>query len=465
MAGSLLFLALCGVSTASAAAPAKKTVLNTAWWPPGTELKAESIGILSRDVVYYTGMMEDGDSVAAQVWSELNDTTDIGASAGLARDDLGASLVDCLMNVPAGAEADARASLAKHAGTADLAISVFAAPGEYTWANSSITCTSALAAPAAAAAAAAAATTAVAAAAPGVRAMRAPARRAARKEVQHVHGGSSGAAFTATTVGVPSRGLLWLTAQGDLGGGGSSGGGGGGGAPPPLLPPFFADVQAALAAAAAAAAAGGAAGGRGAADLVDCLVVLADGADAATARAALTLMSSGGAGGAGAGGGGSRGAGTDEAAAAAVPAAALTLVLAPGMASKRGVLLRCTAAPGAAKVAVGGGGAPGTPLYAVAAAGLVFTEGAVAKNASGAEAFLQVDTALRAVGSKMNLAVNCLFFLAELGGMSSYFAGFYAAFNVGAPPPPSRTEFVAAPAECPTCALTAKCIGLIPDAP
>jgi hypothetical protein len=189
--------------------------------------------------------------------------------------------------------------------------------------------------------------------------------------------------------------------------------------------------------------------------------VLADAADAATARAALTLMSSGGAG-AGAGGGGPRGAGAGE---AAVPAAALTLVLAPDMASKRGVLLRCTVAPGAAKVAVGGGGAPGAPLYAVAAAGLVFTEGAVAKKASGAEAFLQVDAALRAAGSKMNLAVNCLFFLTELGGMSSYFAGFYAAFNVGAPPPPSRTEFVAAPAECPTCALTAKCIGLIPGAP
>ena len=51
---------------------------------------------------------------------------------------------------------------------------------------------------------------------------------------------------------------------------------------------------------------------------------------------------------------------------------------------------------------------------------------------------------------------------AQLSDMDAYFGGFFTAFNMNAPPPPSRTEFVAAAAECAECKLTAKCVAVLP---
>ena len=44
---------------AIAAAAPQKRVLYTSWWPPGTEEKSESVGIVSGDLVFTTGMMEN----------------------------------------------------------------------------------------------------------------------------------------------------------------------------------------------------------------------------------------------------------------------------------------------------------------------------------------------------------------------------------------------------------------------
>ena len=92
---------------------------------------------------------------------------------------------------------------------------------------------------------------------------------------------------------------------------------------------------------------------------------------------------------------------------------------------------------------------------------MVYTAGAVGALANGTDAFAALSSALAASGSAMNAAVNCLFFLAELSDMGRYFSGFFVAFNTDAPPPPSRTEFVAAPAER-AGKITAKCIAVLP---
>ena len=125
-------------------------------------------------------------------------------------------------------------------------------------------------------------------------------------------------------------------------------------------------------------------------ELVDCLAVLATPSDASTVRTSLEQLSSGGA---------------DS----QVPSAALTLVVAPAIDAAHGVLLRCTIAPGAQKTALGD-----TAVYAVGAAGSVYTAGAVGHKADGSDAFAALRGALEQSGSAMNAAVNCLFFLAEV---------------------------------------------------
>ena len=70
---------------------------------------------------------------------------------------------------------------------------------------------------------------------------------------------------------------------------------------------------------------------------------------------------------------------------------------------------------------------------------------------------------LRAAGSAMALAANCLFFVDSLANVPALFTGFSQASNVAAPPPPSRTEFVAR-SLCAGCVLTAKCVGVLEGA-
>ena len=87
-----LVMAACGTN-------GEKIVLNTPWWPPGTERKAESVGIKTSDLIFCTGMMEQNKTTwrPSDVIAEIHDVSDIvkAGNATLKH------LVACLVNVPA----------------------------------------------------------------------------------------------------------------------------------------------------------------------------------------------------------------------------------------------------------------------------------------------------------------------------------------------------------------------------
>ena len=80
-------------TTVSQSSVRTKVVINTPWWPPGTENTSESVGILSYGDVYCTGMMENNNSTLS---SELSDVTDILVGANVTEKEL----VQCLINAP-----------------------------------------------------------------------------------------------------------------------------------------------------------------------------------------------------------------------------------------------------------------------------------------------------------------------------------------------------------------------------
>ena len=133
---------------AAAAVPAEKIVLNTPWWPPGTEKTAESVGIKTSDLIFCTGMMEQNQThwMPADVAAEVRDVRDI-LQAGNANVD---SIVECLVNAPPdGRSTTAVASalrdgLAKAGGQPDaVALTVVPMEGEYgTYFGTSISCVS-----------------------------------------------------------------------------------------------------------------------------------------------------------------------------------------------------------------------------------------------------------------------------------------------------------------------------------
>ena len=86
-----LFLIL--IPTTVSQSSRAKVVINTPWWPPGTENTSESVGILSYGDVYCTGMMENNNSILS---SELSDVTDILVGANVTTQEL----VQCLINAP-----------------------------------------------------------------------------------------------------------------------------------------------------------------------------------------------------------------------------------------------------------------------------------------------------------------------------------------------------------------------------
>ena len=47
-----------------------KRVVNTPWWPPGTEKTAESVGIVSGATLFMTGMMEANQTINETVGQE-----------------------------------------------------------------------------------------------------------------------------------------------------------------------------------------------------------------------------------------------------------------------------------------------------------------------------------------------------------------------------------------------------------
>eukprot|EP01065_Artemidia_motanka_P009072 TRINITY_DN1462_c1_g1_i1.p1 TRINITY_DN1462_c1_g1~~TRINITY_DN1462_c1_g1_i1.p1 ORF type:complete len:371 (+),score=140.29 TRINITY_DN1462_c1_g1_i1:78-1190(+) len=131
---------LASASLCASAHPADtvKQVLNTWWWPPGTEKNIESVGILSHNVVWMTGMMEHNSTQPKTVQQELQDDSDIAAAANLTVD----NFTDCLVNCYEGRAAE-MTSLFKARLPKTATLTVVEQKGEYSSSlfNSSTTCT------------------------------------------------------------------------------------------------------------------------------------------------------------------------------------------------------------------------------------------------------------------------------------------------------------------------------------
>jgi enamine deaminase RidA (YjgF/YER057c/UK114 family) len=123
-------------------ADVQKKVVNTAWWPPGSEKTAESVGIVSHGFVYMTGMMELNMTLNATMRQEVSDISDIAVAGGSRL----ANLVDCLVNAPKGGSAKVRkAFLAALPHGVRPALTVVELNGEYgSFFPTSATCVAAL---------------------------------------------------------------------------------------------------------------------------------------------------------------------------------------------------------------------------------------------------------------------------------------------------------------------------------
>ena len=418
---------------------APKQVVYTPWWPPGTEKSAESVGIFLPRVqtLYMTGMMEVNDTLGLEVGMELDDARDIAANVSFTP--LTDSLVDCIVNVPPAAAAAGTAARAVRAafeeklGSADAvpALTVVGAAGEYTWANSSISCI---------------------------------ARRGlSAKRVRRVPLGAgvddAVAVGEATAVAVDAD--VWVAATVPIAGSiaqasntsnTSSSSSSASASPATTLAADLSWLSELLGAAGAAPA-----------DLIDCTVFV--GADAAgdqVAKAAVRELR--------------RMSASDGVVArehSTTAAAAVSAVRVRSLASLQpqggaSYALRCFASAGAAasKRSVRSAGntastGEATP-YAVSARGQVFVEATPARLRNATDAFAGIERALKGAGSSMKLAANCVFWVRQLSRMGDLFEGFYQTFNVDAYPPPSRTEFVGTPFSCESCAVLAKCVGAMP---
>ena len=83
----LLLLLLPHAALGSAPTPVVKRVINTAWWPPGTEKTEESVGIVSRGLLFTTGMMETNGDPGP--WNPTNGTLNLTAQIAAALHDIG----------------------------------------------------------------------------------------------------------------------------------------------------------------------------------------------------------------------------------------------------------------------------------------------------------------------------------------------------------------------------------------
>ena len=123
-------------------ADVQKKVVNTPWWPPGTEKTAESVGIVSHGFVYMTAMMELNATLHTTMLQEIHDVQDIARAGG---SDI-SSLVDCLVNAPKGGAAKVRrAFMAALPGGVRPALTVVELNGEYgSFFPTSVACVAAL---------------------------------------------------------------------------------------------------------------------------------------------------------------------------------------------------------------------------------------------------------------------------------------------------------------------------------
>ena len=123
-----------------------KNIVNTVpWWPPANLVYEEAVGVVSHSRVYMTGMMERNYSVNASVFNAsyqfglaLLDIHDIVAAGNSSMQ----SLVSCLGNVPAGA-ATAEVALRQRIGAACIPLTILETKGEDPQYNSSLTCVAA----------------------------------------------------------------------------------------------------------------------------------------------------------------------------------------------------------------------------------------------------------------------------------------------------------------------------------
>lgn len=116
----------------------------------------------------------------------------------------------------------------------------------------------------------------------------------------------------------------------------------------------------------------------------------------------------------------------------------------------------------------------GTAVSTTTAGGFAYVDGVATRQLDGSPAFSAIRESLVAAGTRMNLMLNCLFFVASEAGIDPLFGGFDKAFNKAAPPPPTRTEFVGlspgyqcldAAADGGRCEVLAKCVAAMPAAP
>ena len=159
-------------------------------------------------------------------------------------------------------------------------------------------------------------------------------------------------------------------------------------------------------------------------------------------------------------------------ASAGVHVAAQLTVVKTGLGSSP-VKLRCTALVGGGPgkrlhVAPQAGGSEGAaPVSTVVAGGFAYVSGVGSVNRNGTDAFKEISKSLKAAGSRMNLVLNCLFWVTSERVIDPFFGGFQQAFNVEAFPPPSRTEFVGSSprSQClggAACPVLSKCVAAMP---
>merc|ERR1719272_1710884 len=130
----IVALILCACSAGAHSSHVKKTVLYTAWWPPGTEKEAESIGILAHGVIYMTGMMESNATLEKTVLAEISDMADIAAAANSTTGEL----LGCVANAAKGTGPQVQKQFSAH--LPGVPISVAEMAGEFPMFSTSISC-------------------------------------------------------------------------------------------------------------------------------------------------------------------------------------------------------------------------------------------------------------------------------------------------------------------------------------
>jgi hypothetical protein len=406
----------------------KTIVNNVPWWPQSNLQVEEAVGVVSRGVLFATGMLEAteiGYSMrhfnSSQLNLELLDVRDIVKAANTS---LG-SLVDCVASVPAGASAEATRTLQEALGGANGSpcITVLETLGEdpedypgHVY-NSSISCFASTAD------------------APAV--------------VRHYQQGPRGRRHTAVKIADQGNGMVWIRAEAS-------------GRDAVAAAEFWGEVQTALTHVSFVMTTD---------DIVDCTLFLPPDTTETIVAAVQRAVAN-----------------HTEGVGGQYVAAQLTTVKV-GMGGNR-TQLRCTAiadgrsqkqrpplppspAPGASS---GGGGGPATSASVVVAGGFAYVSGIGSTFRNATDGFAELRRALEAAGSRLNLILNCMFFVSSQSVIEPFFHGFHDTFNRDANnrtavgfPPPSRIEFVgeSVSSQClrPSagCPVLSKCVAAMPE--